>query len=83
MRLRLGAYTFQKVDAETAREWQLSNADGKLKSMEQLRKFLERRARALEASGRSLEATGEITREKKSKDNPAEVISQFNVLSFV
>ena len=38
----------EKLDAEIAREWQLSNADGKLKSMEQMKKFLERRARVLE-----------------------------------
>ena len=41
----------EKLDSETAREWQLSNADGKLQSMEQLRNFLECRARALKASG--------------------------------
>ena len=51
----------EKLDSETPREWQLSNADGKLQSMEELRKFLECRARALEASGRSLETTRELT----------------------
>ena len=44
----------------------MGNADGKLQSMEQLRKFLERRARVFEACGRSLEATREFTREKKA-----------------
>ena len=57
----------EKLDSETAREWQLSNAYGKLQSMEQLRKFLERRARALGASGRSLETTRELTREKRAE----------------
>ena len=47
----------EKQGSETARGWQLSNADVKLHSMEQLGKFLEYRARALEASCRSLETT--------------------------
>ena len=56
----------EKLDSETAREWQLSNADGKMQSMEQLRKFLECRARALDSSGRSLETTRKITLGKRA-----------------
>ena len=45
----------EKLDSETAKEWQLTNVDGKMKTMDDLRQFLERRARALEASTRSPE----------------------------
>ena len=40
----------EKLDSETAKEWQLTNVDGKMKTMNDLRQFFERRARALEAS---------------------------------
>ena len=40
------------LDSETAKEWQLTNVDGKMKTTDDLRQFLERRARALEASTR-------------------------------
>ena len=40
----------EKLDSETAAEWQLTSVDGKMKTMDDLRQFLERRARALEAS---------------------------------
>ena len=36
----------EKIDNETAKEWQLTNVDGKMKTMDDLRQFLERRARA-------------------------------------
>ena len=65
----------EKLESETAREWQLSNADGKLQSMEQLRKFLECRARALQGSSRSLKATRGLTRKKGLKEKPVKVIS--------
>ena len=45
----------EKLDKETANEWQLTNVDGKMKTMDDLRQFLERRARALEASIRQPE----------------------------
>ena len=45
----------EKLDNETAKEWQLTNVDGKMKTMDDLRQFLERRARALEASIRQPE----------------------------
>ena len=45
----------EKLDSETAKEWQLTNVDGKMKTMDDLRQFLERRARALEASTRQPE----------------------------
>ena len=73
----------EKLDSETAREWQLSNADGKLQSMEQLRKFLECRARALEASGRSLKTTRELTREKRAERETCQSSVQINVLCCV
>ena len=57
-----------KLDTETACEWQLSNTDGKLQSMHQLRKFLERRARALETFGRSTDESRETTEIDKLKE---------------
>ena len=45
-----------KLDGETAEEWQLTNVDGKMRSMDDLRKFLDRRARAVEASIRAPES---------------------------
>ena len=54
-----------KNDAYTAREWQLKNADEKLRSKDQLRKCIERMARALEAVGRSVDTSRESTRSRK------------------
>ena len=49
----------EKLDCETAKEWQLTNVDGRIKTMDFLRQFRERRARALEASSRQPEMKGE------------------------
>ena len=54
----------EKLDSETAKEWQLTNVDGKMKTMDDLREFLERRARALEASTRSPEMKRETLSSK-------------------
>ena len=45
-----------KLVGETAKEWQLGNVDGKMRSMDDYGKFLDRRARVLEASNRALES---------------------------
>ena len=49
----------EKLDCETAKEWQLTNVDGKMKTMDDLKHFLERRARALGASIRPAEVQRE------------------------
>ena len=56
----------EKLDSETAKEWQLTNVDGKLQSMDSLRKFLELRARALEASGGTSEQKREPMKENRN-----------------
>ena len=39
----------EKLDTVSAREWQLSNKDGKVKTLQEFRQFLDQRATALEA----------------------------------
>ena len=55
----------EKLDSETAKEWQLTNVDGKLQNMDALRKFLDFQAKALEASGQTLERKREPMKERK------------------
>ena len=69
-----------KLDSETAKEWQLTNVDGKLQSMNALRKFLELRARALEASGRTLEQKREPMKEN-GKEKPDDACQSFQSIS--
>ena len=58
----------ETLDCETAKKWQLTNVDGKMKTMDDLKHFLERRARALEASIRPAEVERE-TLGNKNVDN--------------
>ncbi|MEO1437336.1 MAG: response regulator, partial [Bacteroidota bacterium] len=43
----------EKLDPETAKQWQFSNSNGELQSMENLKQFFERRGNAPEASEKS------------------------------
>ena len=67
----------EKLDGETAKEWQLTNVDGKMRSMDDIRKFPNRRARALEASFRAPESKRDPLRQDsensraKAEDNPS------------
>ena len=61
----------EKPDCETAKEKQLANVDGKIRTMEDLTQFLEPRARALEASTRPSEMKRETLGSKDiDKDQP-------------
>ena len=56
----------EKLDTVTAREWQLSNKDGKLKTLKELRQFLDQLATALEAV-QKLQSAGASQKERQKE----------------
>ena len=58
----------EKLDTMSAREWQLSNKDGKVKTLQEFRQFLDQRATALEAV-QELQSTS-VSPKKKDRKGP-------------
>ena len=56
----------EKLDTVTARDWQLSNKDGKLKTLQEFRQFLQQRAAALEAFQKPQSPS--VSSEERQKD---------------
>ena len=73
----------EKLDSETAKEWQLTNVDGKLQSMDSLRKCLELRARALEASGGTSEQKREPMKENRNGNEKPDDAKRSTIVYYI